>query len=146
LKDGSTCFVASKFVQVFTRLAPRKILISGFGYNDGAVVRHVIGELEKELGGGNTVTIFVNLLEESGNSASTREAWATWAREHRSAIESTHILFRSRLMEMAISIVAMLVGGGTIKAYSNLREFEQSVQSRVPGLRSLPVFRDLPQS
>ncbi len=50
---------------------------------------------------------------------------------------------RSRMMDMAISVLGMLVGGG-IKAYSDLASFERAIAENVPGFRRLPEYKDLP--
>ena len=53
------------------------------------------------------------------------------------------MLVRTRLMDMAISVLGMLIGGG-IKTYSDEAGFEAAIARAVPNFRQLPKFADLP--
>ena len=47
------------------------------------------------------------------------------------------------MMDMAISVLAMLVGGG-IKSYAEQTLFEAAIVRAVPGFRQLSKLADLP--
>ena len=53
------------------------------------------------------------------------------------------MLVRSRMMDMAISVLGMLIGGG-IKTYSDEASFEAAIAKPVPSFRKLPKFAALP--
>jgi hypothetical protein len=48
------------------------------------------------------------------------------------------VLVGSKLLEMAMSIVGMLVGGGILKVYSQPRAFLDIVRGAAPDLVELP--------
>jgi hypothetical protein len=93
---------------------------------------------------GGTLIAFVNLSAQTGQASDAREWWAEWAKAHRGQLECTHILVRNRIMDMAISVLGMLIGGG-IKAHSEQASFEAAITAAVPGFRQLPKYADLPQ-
>jgi len=50
------------------------------------------------------------------------------------------VLVRSKLIEMAMSVVAMLVGGGVIKMYSRPQTFLDLVRQTAPKIVKLPTI------
>ena len=144
LADGSLCFRTSKFTQVMTRLAPGRMLVTGIGYNDGRCAPLITEEMTRAMPPGGTLIAFVNLSAQTGQASDAREWWAEWAKGHREKLECTHMLVRSRMMDMAISVLGMLIGGG-INAHSEQASFEAAITAAVPGFRQLPKYADLPQ-
>jgi hypothetical protein len=144
LADGSLCFRTRKFTQIVTRLAPGALLVSGIGYNSGECAPLITAELTRVIATGAKLSPFVNLAEQTGQASAAREWWAEWVQQNRAQLGTAHILVRSRIMDMAISVLAMVVGGGMIKAHSNVAEFEAVIAAQVPGFRRLPLFPDLP--
>jgi len=143
LADGSLCFRTSKFTEVITPLAPCRVLVTGFGYNDGRCAPLVTEELGRAIPEGGKLVAFVNLAAQTGQASGGREWWAAWVKANRPRLEGTHMLVRNRMMEMAISVLGMLVGGG-IKSYSTVAAFEAAIREQVPRFRELPTFPDLP--
>jgi hypothetical protein len=144
LADGSQCYRISKYTQVVTRLAPDCLLVTGFGYNSGECAPLVTAELARAIPEAGKLTTFVNLTAQTGQASVAREWWAAWARQHRPRLAATHILVRSRMMDMAISVMAMIIGGGMIQSHTDPAEFAATIGVRVPGFRGLPTFSDLP--
>lgn len=144
LADGSTCYRCLKFTQVVTRLAPGHLLLTGIGYNSGESAPLITADMGHEIPKDGKLSVYVNLSAETGQTSAAREWWADWVKLHRPKLNSTHFLVRSRIMEMAISVLGMIVGGGNIKAYSSEANFIAIVAENVPGFRQLPSFPDLP--
>jgi hypothetical protein len=144
LKDGSLCYRTSKFTQVITRLAPGFVLVTGVGYNDGHCAPLITAELTQAIPAQGKLITFVNLAGQTGQASVAREWWAAWVKEHRPQLGGTHMLVRSKMMDMAISVLGMIIGGGMIKAHSNVAAFEAVIKEHVPGFGRLPVFADLP--
>ena len=92
----------------------------------------------------DTLTTFVNLSAQTGQASNAREWWADWVKSHRPQLGGTHMFVRSKIMEMAISVLGMIIGGGLIKAHSNEASFVAAITAHVPGFRRLPLFPDLP--
>ena len=143
LADGSLCFRTSKFTQVISPLAASNVLVSGIGYNDGRCAPLTTAELDKLVARDGTLTAFVDLSRQTGQASVGREWWAEWAKKTRPALRGTHMLVKNRLMDMAISVLGMLIGGG-IKAHSEQASFEAAITAVVPGFRQLPKYPDLP--
>lgn len=144
LRDGSLCFRSSKFTIVFTRLAPGFVLTTASGYNAGDSAPLVTAEMSKAIPPSGKLVIFVNLSLQTGQASAAREWWAAWMKQNREQLGTTHMLVRSKVMDMAISVTAMIIGGGMIKSHSSLASFEAAIATQVPGFRNLPVFDDLP--
>ena len=143
LADGTKCFRTSKFTQLVTPLAPGVVLVTGIGYNSGACAPLVTEEVGLGFSPAGKLTSFVNLSLQTGQASVAREWWAAWVKENRPRIEAAHILVRSRLMDMAISVTRMIIGG-MIHSYTEPAPFEAAIRELVPGFRQLPAFADLP--
>lgn len=143
LADGTKCFRTSKFTQLVTLLAPGIVLVTGIGYNSGASAPLVTEEVERAIPAQGKVLSFVNLSLQTGQASAAREWWIEWSKQHRPRIEGVHILVRSRIMDMAISVIRMFVGG-LIHSHSEPESFEAAIRERVPSFQGLPTFPDLP--
>lgn len=143
LADGSLYFRTSKFTQVVTRLAPGRMLVTGIGYNDGRCAPLITEEMSRSVPAGGKLFPFVNLSAQTGQASEAREWWAEWVKANRAQLDCTHMLVQSRMMDMAISVLGMLIGGG-IKAHSQRASFEAAITAAVPGFRHLPAYADLP--
>jgi hypothetical protein len=144
LKDGSLCYRTSKFTTVITRLAPGFVLVTGLGYNDGHSAPLITAEMTLAIPEQGKLVAFVNLAGETGQASVARDWWAAWVKHNRPRLGSTHILVRSKVMDMAISVLGMIIGGGNVKAYSNVASFEAMIKEHVPAFVRLPTFPDLP--
>lgn len=144
LADGTKCFRVSKFTQLLTPLGPGVVLVTGIGYNSGASAPLVTAELTSAIPAQGKLTSFVNLSLQTGQGGAAREWWIEWGKEHRPHVEAVHILVRSRMMDMAISVIRMFVGGGLIHSHAEPEPFEAAIRERVPSFQRLPTFPDLP--
>jgi len=144
LADGSQCFRTSKYTQIVTPLAPGSVLVTGIGYNSGECAPLISAELARAIPVGGKLNAFVNLAAQSGQASIAREWWADWVKQNRAQLTTAHMLVRSRIMDMAISVLVMLVGSEMVKTHSTQRTFEAAIAERVPGFRALPTYPDLP--
>lgn len=143
LADGSVCYQTDKFTEVVTWLAPDCVLATAIGYDDGACSRQVTDELERAIAKGHRLTGFVDMSRQSGQSMASRDVWTAWAKRNRPQLVCAHMLVKSRMMDMAISVFSMLIGGG-IESYSSVALFEAAIRAKVPGFVHLPTYSDLP--
>lgn len=144
LADRSQCFQVSKFTQVITPLETGVVLVTGIGYNSGECAPLVTAELSRAIPATGKLTPFVNLSEQTGQASVAREWWADWAKQNRSRLTTTHMLVRSKMMDMAISVLVMLIGSEMVRTHSNRSTFEAAIAERVRGFRALPSYPDLP--
>jgi hypothetical protein len=143
LGDGSLCFRTSKFTEVITWLAPALVLVTGIGYNDGRCTPLITQEMDRAIARGRKLTAFVDLSRQTGQASVAREWWVEWVKKNRPDLVCSHMFVRSRMMDMAISVLGMLVGGG-VRGYSSSATFEAAIAEAVPGFRHLPAYADLP--
>jgi hypothetical protein len=145
LADGSQCFRTSKFTQVISPLGPGSVLVTGIGYNSGECAPLVTAELSRAIPAVGKLSAFVNLSDQTGQASVAREWWADWAKQNRAQLTTTHMFVRSRMMDMAISVLVMLVGSEMVKTHSSRSTFEAVIAERVRGFRGLPSYPDLPR-
>ncbi len=144
LADGSHCFRTCKFTQLMTQLAPGSMLLTGIGYNSGESTPLITAELARAIPVGGKLNVFVNLSRQTGQAKTAHQWWADWVKLNRAQLNTTHIFVSSRLMDMAVSVLVMIVGGGIVSTHSSLKSFEAAIAERVRGFRGLPSYPDLP--
>lgn len=120
------------------------MLVTGIGYNSGECAPLVTAELSSAVPPGGKLSAFVNLSEQTGQASIAREWWANWAKQNRHQLTTTHMFIRSKMMDMAVSVLVMLIGSEMIRTHSSRTTFEAAIAERVPGFRALPTFPDLP--
>lgn len=125
-------------------LCPGFVLMTGGGSRSGSpedaqAELAMLKELDAELKRSGSLTVFADLREMPRMSAQSREVATTWLRDNRANIKASHVLVRSKLVEMAMAIVAMVVGGGILKLYSRPDTFLDLVRTAAPTLVALPT-------
>jgi hypothetical protein len=90
-----------------------------FGPVNDAMARHLRTE--------RSLHVFADLDAIDGFETAFREAWTAWFRKNRSAVASCHILFRSRLVAIGISMVGAALGG-MVQTYSKREDFELALK------------------
>lgn len=110
------------------------------GPEDKAAEIALLREFDIELERSGMLTMFVDLREATRMGGESSDIAVGWMRERQSRFNASHVLVRSKLMEMAISIVAMLVGGGIIKVYSRPQVFLELLRQTAPKITKLPTL------
>jgi hypothetical protein len=98
----------------------------------------VLAELDAELTRAGTLTLFADLRDSPRMPAKSREKIAVWMRRHQARLGPSHALVGSKLLEMALSIITMLVGGGLLKVYSRPQAFLDLIKNVSPKIAALP--------
>lgn len=144
LDEDTVVLRSARFTLVVKRLAPGKLLLTAIGYEDGGTFELLTREIEAEVARtGGPVTIYCDLTEETGMSTDSREQWGRWARGRQNNIQGAHVLVRSRLVDMAISLLGLVTGGGALQSYSDPAKFERAIARDVPRFRGLPCYPEL---
>ena len=140
--DGSLLFVGAALRLRLVILKPGFVLVTAHGEALGERDRQaelaITAELDRELERAGTLTVFADLRQSPRMPAKSRDMMAQWLRRHQARLNVSHVLVHSKFMEMAMSIVAMLVGGGMIKVYSKADVFLSLVRKVAPKLTELP--------
>jgi hypothetical protein len=140
--DGSIVFFGTTLRVRVAALKPGFVLVTAQGEalteRDLRAEQAMTAELDRELERAGQLTVFVDLRESPRMPAKSRDLIAKWMRRHQVRLNTSHVLVHSKIMEMAISIVAMLVGGGMIKVYSKADVFLALLRKVAPKLTDLP--------
>ena len=106
---------------------------------DRAVEDALFREFEIELERSGMLTVFADIRETTRMAGESRELTTNWMRKYRAQLNPAHTLFRSKLMEMAMSLIAMVVGGGMINTYSKPQAFLEAIRAVAPRITALPT-------
>lgn len=140
--DGALLFCGPNLRVRVTVLKPGFVLATGHGavaeVDDVSAETALLAELDRELERAGTLTLFADLRDSPRVPAASRERIVQWARGHDARLLPSHVLVRSKMLEMAMSIIAMLVGGGRLKIHSSPHVFLDLVKQVAPKLTELP--------
>jgi hypothetical protein len=146
LQPDGTVLISGRAIRFrIAVLKPGYVLLTSVGGRahhpeDARAETLMIAELDRELRRTGALTVFADLRDTSRMSAESREIAGGWMRQNRSALKGSHVLVGSKLLEMAMSIVGMLVGGGILKVYSQPQAFLDLVRTVAPELVELPAL------
>lgn len=93
-------------------------------------------DFDREISRSGSLELFMDMRMVERGSRKSREPWKAWASENRTR-QRSHILVRSSLLHMAISVIAMASGTVT-QSYSDEALFFAELKTIAPGLRALP--------
>jgi len=140
--DGAVLFCGTNLCVRLAVLTPGVMLVSARGEvvddEDVRAEAALLVEFDRELERAGTFTVFADLRESVRMPAASRERIAQWTRRHQARLLPSHVLVRSKLIEMALSIIMMLVGGGLFKVHTNSQTFLALVKKTAPKLTELP--------
>jgi hypothetical protein len=140
--DGSVLFAGPHLRVRVVVLRPGVVLATAqgevVGPRDVSVEAALLAELELELERAGTLTLFADLRQSPRVPAASRDRLAQWARRHHGRLLSSHVLVQSKLLEMAMSLITMLVGGGVIEIHTRPQAFLVMVKAVAPNLAKLP--------
>lgn len=140
LSKTSTLIAGARGSVVITNLHPGHVLLTLYGYNDGEFADAYYEALDAVVAKDGFIVIYMDSREQKGISAEERERATHWSRALGDKYRGGHLLFRSRLLEMAVAL-SNLVLGGKVKSYSDVIAFERVISRNVPGFFRLPDFR-----
>ena len=140
--DGAVLFCGTSLRVLITVLKPGCVLATARGEvtdaQDVSAEDGVLAEFDRELERAGTLLVFADLRDSPRMPAKSREKVALWIRRHQARLLPSHVLVHSKLLEMALSIVAMLVGGGLFKIHTRPQSFLDLVKKASSKLRELP--------
>jgi hypothetical protein len=108
------------------------------GPRDVSVETALLAELELELERAGKLTLFADLRQSPRLPAASRDRLAQWARRHHGQLLPSHVLVQSKLLEMAMSLITMLVGSGVFEIHTRPQAFLALVKVVAPNLDELP--------
>ena len=95
----------------FSSPAPHIELMRCEGYAQASHVDFVLSNRERILSRCGRIAIFDDLEKLQGYDSDVRIRLSKWAREHRSQIVTFHILTRSKVVAMGVTVANLALGG-----------------------------------
>ena len=140
--DGSVLFCGTSLRVRIMVLKPGCVLATASGEvgdaQDVSAEDAMLLELDRELERAGTLMLFADLRDSTRMPSKSREKIARWMRRHQARLLPSHVLVSSKLLDMALSVIAMLVGGGLLTTHSRPQSFLELVKKACPKLGELP--------
>lgn len=102
---------------------PHVIYVRQRGHLDEDVARAMARVCERAIAGGRRLSGFVDALDVGGYTPEHRRVMTAWIQQALPHIDGMHVLTRSKLVAMGIS-VANLALGGSIRAHATRATFD----------------------
>jgi hypothetical protein len=131
LEGGVTRLFDDKGAVAYSFPQPDVVLARYSGVLSAALYTEVVDIMARRLAVRPTLRMFADLGEIADYDAGFREGWAGWFRTHRKSVGELHVLFRSRLVGIGLTIIGVATGG-RILTYSDRAEFERMVPGGRP--------------
>jgi hypothetical protein len=128
---------------VATRAAPGVIIATHIGFDDGEVLDRYLEMVGQEIEMAGSIALFIDAGEQSGLAGDARDRAANWMKSAaKGATVSSDLLIKSKLLEMAMSILTMLTGNSkNMKYHSDARSYEKALARKGPFLDRLAEHR-----
>lgn len=105
--------------------APNILASRVVGMGSAEMVRNVIEFGDELIAAAGSIQIFHDFSEVSGYRAEARRVLVDWGVRNPDAIECTHVLFRSKVVAMGVSMATRLLGE-QLTGYSKYAEFDSA--------------------
>jgi hypothetical protein len=135
--DGTVLIWGLSGAVVVSRLAPGVLYVIGLRNFDGPFEDGPMRDFDRELAAHGSLYLFLDVRNVERGSRRGRDPWKEWATQNRARLRSA-LLVESRMLNMAISVIAMLTGN-TTHSFSDEAGFLAELGRTVPGVRALPT-------
>ena len=140
LADGTTQWSVGGFVTTIRTIAPGVVYCTAASSGEQVFIPEVVEMMEAEIAAHGHLVVFVNLLDAVRFSGPARESWAAWAKKQKQHA-SAHFLVRSKLVDMALSLIAMF-SGADLRSYADMERFLAAMRQAAPHA-VLPKLRNV---
>jgi hypothetical protein len=124
-------FARGRGTLLIREIAPDVYLFNQIGYfDDVKIVEDFCAWFDRRVVGSTKLDMFWDTSENTGYKTDVREAMEHWQRAARPHIASSVVLVRSRLMQMALSITAMVLGSIN-KVISDPAKFQAYIRDAI---------------
>jgi hypothetical protein len=130
LPDGTLQWTTGQVVTSMRVLAPGVVYVASSGSGAQEFLPALAAALEAEAVRHGRITVFANLLDAPRMSTEARDQWAAWSKKLQPHVAG-HCLVRSKLLEMALSLIAMFARS-ELRSYSELERFEAAIKAVAP--------------
>ena len=120
-------------------LNDRTALVVARGRMNVVLMRHTLefleAQIEKKLG---FIDVFMDASEMAGLDGEARALSEQWGKRFPGTM-CCHVLFRSKLLDLAISLLRLAVRNSAIESYSSEQAWETRVAQHAPGFARKPL-------
>jgi len=147
--DGALLFCGTNLRVRVALLKPGVVLASAQGEVAGArderVETALLAELDRQLEQVGTLTLFADLRGSPHMPTTSRKKIAQWMRRHQARLLPSHALVKPGMIESALAVISMLVGGGLVRIHTQPQTFLDLLKKVAPKLSELPQVPELPE-
>ncbi len=129
LAEGATRLSSEKGSVTYAFPLPDVVLARYAGLLTAELYTEVVDIMARRLAVRPTLRMYADLGDIDDYDSGFREGWAGWFRTHRKSVAELHVLFRSRLVGIGLTVIGVATGGN-IKTYSDRAAFERIVPAR----------------
>ena len=126
LSEGATRLSNEKGSVTYSFPQPDVVLARYAGVLTAELYTEVVDIMARRLAVRPSLRMYADLGDIEDYEAGFREGWAGWFRTHRKSVTELHVLFRSRLVGIGLTVIGVATGGN-IKTYSDRDAFERVV-------------------
>lgn len=116
--------------------APGVVVFVEKGFLTSEFAPHIVAHSDRALEEAVKVEVFVDGYDLDGYDPEIRNGASNWLRSHSSRVIAQHMLVRSRLTKMGLSVVS-LAFGGLIRGHHERKEFDADLAVAVRRARSV---------
>jgi hypothetical protein len=137
MKDGSVLLRAGNSMCQMIDLGKGVSLHTCRGIVLAAFASHVVADGTRQLEAHERWVVMVDMLDSKSFETGFRETLNNWLKEHPGA--TAHLLIKSKLLEMAVSLANFFTGRGAAKAYTRVEEWIGAGKREVINFRRRPI-------
>ncbi len=137
LPDGTVVYSTHEGMAFCHRLAAGVLLLSAVDDFRSPETGGPMVDFDREIRDHGSLSLFFDLRARKTVARTSRDNWAEWSKRNRDRLR-LRLLVTSKLVDMAVSVMAMLAGGIPMKSFTDVAEFERAIAAEVPGFRRLP--------
>ena len=126
IAGGATRLSNEKGSVTYSFPLPDVVLARYAGLLTSELYTEVVDIMARRLAVRPALRMFADLGDIEDYEAGFREGWAGWFRTHRKSVTELHVLFRSRLVGIGLTVIGVATGGN-IRTYSDRAAFERIV-------------------
>lgn len=139
LSDGTSQWTLDGGATVLLRrLAPGVMYFAASG-SITQFVEEAAKALDAEIAREGRITVFANLYETTRMATDVRDAWSAWSKKSQ-AQTMPYCLVRSKIMEMAMSLISMF-SGASMRTVSDPNEFIALMKRVAPQAKPPQITR-----
>lgn len=117
--------------------APGVVVFKETGFLIAEFAPHIMRHSNQAKHQGEKAHLFVDAYDLEGYDPEIRNGGTAWLRENAEKVAAQHMLVRSRLTKMGLTVVSLAVGG-LIKGHHERQSFERDLAEAVVRSRSTP--------